>query len=96
MNDIFHIPLYSICHLSFAIEKKAPKDDPRNNTKPREPERGKWKMKNIKLNMENVFLVHIERAAVRFRREVRAGGILQDLVQLQNICLEVRVFRQSA
>ena len=38
-------------------------------------------------------LVHIERPAVRFRRQVRTRGILQDLVQLQNICLEVRVFR---
>jgi hypothetical protein len=38
-------------------------------------------------------LVHIERTAVRFRRQVRTRGILQDLVQLQNICFEVRVFR---
>ncbi len=46
--------------------------------------------------VEMCVLVHIERPAVWFGRQIGARGILQDLVQLQNICLEVCVFRQSA
>src|SRR5881394_2170722 len=40
--------------------------------------------------------MHIEWPTTWLGRQVRTRGILQDLVQLQNVCLEVSIFWQSA